>query len=624
MISFERKDNIIMQSIISDDDLLKLVVENSPSKVMEIRVSEPFIGTSKQVSDILILYSSRIQSDDNIIGNISCIYSMKEFITLVNESVQGIGSSSILLTDFNTIVAVSEKPWMTGKNILKFRGEEHEIYNIVSSSNSSITNYKELILSKSSVRIPNTESRWSLITSIPVENVAGKPGKAIYLFIVLIIVIMILGLIIIVRLIGHSFKPLSELLSLLKRVSEGEPVAVSGINTQPEFNEMILYIARISDSITEILNYSHALTSGDFNKKIISKNEKDVLTKAVNSISSQLERLIIEVKLKEENTDLQLWMRKGRFEVAEAERVSSGKSEDLAFNIIRSIVNYTGAVMGGLYLYDEDLEIAEFVAAYAFGNRKMIKKQFRKGEGLVGTCIIERKKIELDKVPDDYLKISTGLGSGTPQYLLIMPVFFQSRINSVLEIAFIKRAEDYVIDFIEQLSESIGGWMDASSKKNKTIELLEISTKQTKLLAEKEEELKAKIDELQNIQNEMALKNAEYESILRAVNHSVMTVKYTIDGILLEANEVYVRTMGYSVDELIGINIFELVKGKENDLRKTIKRVQEGETVTNMVERTTKQGDIKQLSATYTPYIGPDNIIKGVLFFAVEIFHARS
>jgi len=50
------------------------------------------------------------------------------------------------------------------------------------------------------------------------------------------------------------------------------------------------------------------------------------------------------------------------------------------------------------------------VAAFAFDRKKYIDQTFQLGEGLVGTCAIEKQKIYLTEVPENYLQITSGLG----------------------------------------------------------------------------------------------------------------------------------------------------------------------------------------------------------------------
>jgi PAS domain S-box-containing protein len=597
-----------------------LISQNKSSIKEMVSVSEPFKSKAGNLSGYALLFTSPLNIKPlDINASVSIIVSCDNVIKLIDQSVSGKNSSSLLVTSTNSIIGVSAKHWMTGKNIIKFQGEEHEIFTQLKSINQNVFQYKDKVISNHEIKVEHSNISWNLISSIPISNSITRFNQTIIYIVIALMLLLLSGLVIILFLLKNALIPFKLIIESAKKIGNGELITISKGNFEHEFNEIINGINNITENLKEVTQVSAEIAQGNIESKIKIKSENDILSISVNKIADNLKQSILDREAQADLTNKQLWMRRGRFEVAEAERMSSEKQDDLAFNLIRSIVNYCDASMGGVYTYDSETEKIILIAAYAYGNKKMIKKEFIKGEGLVGTCVLEKKKIELTKIPDDYLKITTGLGSGTPGYLIIIPVFFQEKINSVLEIAFNRKPENHIVEFIEQVCESIGGWLDASAKKNKTIELLQISREQTKQLAEKEAELNTKINELQLIQNQIAIKNAEYQSILKAVNHSVMTVNYTPEGVLLDANEVYLGIMGYTLDELKGMNVFDLVKDQEKDLKTIIERVMIGETIHKQVKRYTKEGAEKWLSATYTPFVNADNLITGVLFFAVEI-----
>ena len=55
-----------------------------------------------------------------------------------------------------------------------------------------------------------------------------------------------------------------------------------------------------------------------------------------------------------------------------------------------------------------------FQAGYAYKRRKNLPSQFRLGEGLVGQCALEKKRILVSDVPTDYVRIASGLGEAKP------------------------------------------------------------------------------------------------------------------------------------------------------------------------------------------------------------------
>ncbi|RPI46739.1 MAG: GAF domain-containing protein [Bacteroidetes bacterium] len=58
---------------------------------------------------------------------------------------------------------------------------------------------------------------------------------------------------------------------------------------------------------------------------------------------------------------------------------------------------------------------------------------FREGEGLTGQAARNRQVMVLTSLPDDYLKISSGLGGSPPTYLAFVPLVQNDRVIAVLE-----------------------------------------------------------------------------------------------------------------------------------------------------------------------------------------------
>ncbi len=63
------------------------------------------------------------------------------------------------------------------------------------------------------------------------------------------------------------------------------------------------------------------------------------------------------------------------------------------------------------------------VATYAFG------------EGLIGRVAVEGTPLYIDKLPENYITIFSGLGSASPRYLMIVPLKDNEGVKGVLELA---------------------------------------------------------------------------------------------------------------------------------------------------------------------------------------------
>src|SRR5438552_559147 len=158
----------------------------------------------------------------------------------------------------------------------------------------------------------------------------------------------------------------------------------------------------------------------------------------------------------------------------------------------------------------------ELLASYASKPNKHLSKTLRIGEGLVGQCAYEKKRILLEDVPDDYIRVSSILGSAAPLNIIILPVLFEGEIKAVVELASLKKFSETHLSFLDQLTESIGVVFNTIEANMRTESLLEQSQSLTKELQSQQEELKETNDRLeqqaQNLQNsERLLKNQQEE-----------------------------------------------------------------------------------------------------------------
>ncbi|CAM2917754.1 methyl-accepting chemotaxis protein [Helicobacter burdigaliensis] len=107
-----------------------------------------------------------------------------------------------------------------------------------------------------------------------------------------------------------------------------------------------------------------------------------------------------------------------------------------------------------------------------------------------------------------------------------------------------------------------------------------------------------------------------------AINKSMAVIEFTPDGVILDANENFLKTVGYTLDEIKGKHheIFcqkELVESKVyTDFWKTL---QSGQFVSKLFKRVKKNGDIIWLEANYNPIFDDNNQVIKVIKFASDI-----
>ena len=178
---------------------------------------------------------------------------------------------------------------------------------------------------------------------------------------------------------------------------------------------------------------------------------------------------------------------------------------------------------GALYVADATDEGGEpelqLVASYGYKERKSISNRFKFGESLVGQSALERKAIVITAAPEDYIKITSGLGEAAPASIIVIPILFEESVLAVMELASFTAFTEVQEAFLDQLSESIGVVLNTIQANMRTETLLEQSQMLTQELQSQSEELQAQQDELKRSNTELE----EQAATLRASEELLQT-----------------------------------------------------------------------------------------------------
>lgn len=267
---------------------------------------------------------------------------------------------------------------------------------------------------------------------------------------------------------------------------------------------------KVSVNINKVTNMLNSISSFDAADslpriQISSKDEIGNIAKAFNEMAGTLEKQLKQEKQYNQEIQEQNWL---KTTLAEISTSFQGIRDIKIFGelLISKIAPKVGGSYGVFYLINKHGEQAylQRISTYAADNQALDCREFNLGEGLVGQCALENKTILLTQVPDNYIKISSGLGETTPTNLIILPVEFEGKVSAVIELASLEEFTPIQQELLNQVLKDSGI----------TINRIENHMQVEKLLKESQvmtEELQTQAEELQLQQEELKTFNEKIE-----------------------------------------------------------------------------------------------------------------
>jgi hypothetical protein len=291
--------------------------------------------------------------------------------------------------------------------------------------------------------------------------------------------------------------------------------------------------ATLTTQVRAIAEVATAVTRGDLTRSIQVEAKGEVA--ALKDNINEMIRNLRDTTLKNSEQD---WLKTN---LAKFSRMLQGQKDLLTVGklILSELAPVVTAHQGVFYMMDAATPKADeaqlkLLASYAYRERKNVATSFRMGEGLVGQCALEKERILLTNVPDNYIQITSGLGESKPNNIIVLPIVFEGQVKAVMELASFERFNPTHLTFLDQLTESIGIVLNTLEANMRTEDLLKQSQSLARELQAQQDELqqtnaeleeKAKLLVLQN--EEVARKNREVEQARQALEEKASQLALT-------------------------------------------------------------------------------------------------
>ncbi|HXD32204.1 MAG TPA: HAMP domain-containing protein [Pyrinomonadaceae bacterium] len=251
--------------------------------------------------------------------------------------------------------------------------------------------------------------------------------------------------------------------------------------------------ANLTTQVRAIAEVSTAVTKGDLTRSITVQAQGEVA-----ALKDNINEMILNLKDTTQKNMEQDWLKTN---LARFTRMLQGQRDmtTVAQMVLSELAPLVNAQQGVFYVNTSTngQPLMKLLGGYAYKKRKNLANEFTAGEGLVGQCTVERERILVTNVPNNYVYVSSGLGEAPPNNIVVLPVLFEGDVKAVIELSTFQTFSDTHLTFLDQLTESIGIVLNTIAANTRTEDLLQQSQSLAAELQSQQDELKKTNEQLE-------------------------------------------------------------------------------------------------------------------------------
>jgi CheY-like chemotaxis protein/HAMP domain-containing protein len=290
-----------------------------------------------------------------------------------------------------------------------------------------------------------------------------------------------------------------------------------------------LLAANLTTQVRAIAEVATAVTKGDLTRSIAVDARGEVA-----ELKDNLNTMIDNLRLTTDRNTEQDWLKTN---LAKFTNMLQGQ-RDLATVgrlLLSELTPLVSAQLGVIYqVENEELQTMRLLSAYADDGATGHPKRIRIGEGLIGQCAADKRRLLITELPTYAVPIGSALFKVVPRNIIVLPVLFENQVKAVIELASVTKFTTLQTMFLEQLTDSIGIVLNSIEATMQTEGLLtqsqqlagELQTQQREL-QQTNEQLEQKAQQLAEQNVEVERKNQEIEQARRALEEKASELALT-------------------------------------------------------------------------------------------------
>jgi signal transduction histidine kinase/HAMP domain-containing protein/DNA-binding response OmpR family regulator len=266
-----------------------------------------------------------------------------------------------------------------------------------------------------------------------------------------------------------------------------------------------LLAANLTSQVRAIAEVATAVTKGDLTRSIQAETRGEVA-----ELKDNINTMISNLRETTERSIDQDWLKTNLARFAGMLQGQRGLGT-VGQMLLSELCPLIGAYQGTVYHLAGTEESRELHLLSSYARTRSTIETIRLGEGLVGQCAVEKRRILLNDVPPEFIGISSSLGEAPRVSIVVLPILFEGETKAVIELAVVHRFTEVNLAFLDQLMVNAGAVFNTIEATMRTERLLEQSQRLAAQLQFRQKELQQTNEELESKAELLAEQNAEVE-----------------------------------------------------------------------------------------------------------------
>jgi CheY-like chemotaxis protein/signal transduction histidine kinase/HAMP domain-containing protein len=285
----------------------------------------------------------------------------------------------------------------------------------------------------------------------------------------------------------------------------------------------------LTNQVRAIAEVATAVTKGDLTRSIQVEASGEVA-----DLKDNLNTMIDNLRLTTDRNTEQDWLKTN---LARFTGMLQGQRDltTVGRMLLSELAPLVSAQQGVIYqMGGEESSEMLLLSAFAGDGEDGHLRRLKLGEGLVGQCAAEKRRMLISDLPPNTIAIRSGLFEAVPRNVIVLPILFEDRVKAVIELASLSSFTTSQLAFLEQLTASIGIVLNSIEATMQTEGLLKQSQQlatelqvQQKELQQTNEQLAQKAQQLAEQNVEVERKNQEIEQARRALEDKAKELALT-------------------------------------------------------------------------------------------------